>query len=317
MTIGQTTIQLSKIIDHAVRRIGLPAEAQTPEIINTAKDNLFLLLTSLVNKGINYWCLDEQFVTLVENQVKYTLPDGTVDIFDTNYRTVTDTSGTDTSYATSFVREFTEATETRLIRLDSSTSGTITLSYSTDGVSYTTHSTITHDGTDKWYGIDPTIDDVFLKLSVSTGTLSVTSLTTCSAYNDVPLYRMNRTQYMNLTDKYTPGTPYQFWVDRQLTPVIWIWQVPNSTAAGNCIQFIRHHQISDIGSLTETIDIPIRWHEAVIWQLAKNLALELPNTPPERVKICLEAADKSTFEAELEERDNSPISFAPDIGVYT
>jgi len=269
------------------------------------------------NRGLNFWCIDEQYLTLEQGKIKYTLPAGTTDVLEVNYRTVTETTGTDTSDATSFVRQFSASTKTTLIRIDSSTSGTITISYSTDGITYTTHSTISHDGTNKWYTIDPTIEDVYLKLSVSTGTLTVTELITASAYKDVPLYRMNRDEYMGLPDKSAQGIPYQFWLDRQLTPIMHLWNCPNSAATDNTIHIFRHHQVEDVGSLTEILDIPNRWLEATIWQLAKNLAIELPNTPPDRVKMCIEMASNAIFEAELEERDNSTVSIAPDIGVYT
>jgi len=319
MTIGQTSIKLSTILEHALRRVGIPAEAQTPEIVDTAKNNLFFILTNYANKGMNYWCVEQQFLTLVQGQLRNTLPDGTTDILNANYRKLTTTTGTvaDATTSTSIIRQFSAATKTLMFKLDSSFSGTVIIATSTAGVSYTTHSTITHDGTSKWYSVDPTIEDVYLKLSVASGTFTVTELVTVSAYTDIPLYRSNRDNYSNLPNKQTQDHPLQFWLDRQVSPVMVLWPAPSSASTDNCIQYYRSHQISDIGALTAELDLPVRWYEATIWGLAQNLAFELPGVSPERVTLCSNMAMQTLNDAQCEERDNSPISLSPNIGVYT
>lgn len=317
MTIGQTSVNLSTILEHAVRRLGLPAESQTPEIIQLAKNNLFFVLTNFANRGINFWCIDEQYVTLATGKARNVMPDGTVDVMNVNYRTNTASSGTDSTTSTTFVRQFSASTNTVLFKLDSPTVATITISYSTNGSSYTTHSTISHDGTEKWYTIDPMISDVYLKLSVSTGTLSVAELITVSSYVDVPLYRMNRDDYMALPNKSSKGRPVQFWFDRQLDPVMVLWPTPASTYINNCVQMYRKRQIADVGNLNETLDIPPRWHNAVVWSLSAAIAPEIPGAQPDRIQLAVQMAEKALMESEMEERDNSTISFAPNIGVYT
>ncbi len=47
------------------------------------------------------------------------------------------------------------------------------------------------------------------------------------------------------------------------------------------------------------------------------MSLELPNVPAERVAYLEKMADKFLYDAEQEERDKSPIYFAPNISVYT
>ena len=51
--------------------------------------------------------------------------------------------------------------------------------------------------------------------------------------------------------------------------------------------------------------------------LAHRMALELPNVAPDRIGYLEKMADRYLFEAEQEERDKSPIYFAPNISVYT
>lgn len=317
MTIGQTVIQLSTVVEHALRRAGVPPEVQTPEIIDMAKNNLFFILTNFANKGMTYWCIDDQLLTLTEGLTRNSLPAGTVDILNANYRrnTVVETL-LDTAAATSLIRDFGVTSTVTMIKLNSSFVGNVTIA-TNNGISYVDHSTIAHDGTSKWYVIDPTISTRYLKLYIATGTLTVTELVTVSSYTDVQMYRMNRDQYTTLPNKHTKNTPLQFLFDRQVSPEMVLWPSPSATSKTDCIQIYRNHQIADVGSLTSSLEIPSRWYEATIWGLSQNVAIELPGTPPDRIQLCIAMADKTLNEAQVEERDNSPISFSPNIGVYT
>ena len=316
MTIGQTSIKLSTVLDHAFRRAGVPAESQTPETISIAKNNLFFLLTNYANKGMTYWCVQEQFLPLTQGRISNTLPDGTVDIYSANFRRMSSTTGTDTSDTLWFTRQFDSSTQIVMLKIDSDYSGSITISTSPDDVTYTDHSSVAHTGVATWYALDPTFDTTYLRLSVSTGTLTVTELLTVSSYFDMQLYRMNRTEYSQLPNKTTQSTPMQFWYDRKITPEMVLWPAPNADSESHCIQYFRNHQIADVGSLTEELQLPDRWLEAAIWSLAENLCFELPGISADRMKFCAERAASSLNDAQNEERDNSTVSFSPDISVY-
>jgi hypothetical protein len=51
--------------------------------------------------------------------------------------------------------------------------------------------------------------------------------------------------------------------------------------------------------------------------LAHQMAMELPNVEPARIAYCEVQAEKYLNQAEQEERDKSPIYFAPNISPYT
>ena len=76
-------------------------------------------------------------------------------------------------------------------------------------------------------------------------------------------------------------------------------------------------QAMDVGALTDELQIPQRWYEAVVFMLAHRMSLELPQVPMDRVGYLEKMAEKYLYEAEQEERDKSPIYFAPNISVYT
>ena len=51
--------------------------------------------------------------------------------------------------------------------------------------------------------------------------------------------------------------------------------------------------------------------------LAHRMSLELPAVDSARIQYLEKMADKYLYDAEQEERDKSPIYFAPNISVYT
>jgi hypothetical protein len=118
-----------------------------------------------------------------------------------------------------------------------------------------------------------------------------------------------------LPNKETSGTPVQYWYDRQLEPTLTLWPVP--TDATQTLRVVRQRQIGDVGALTEQLDIPVRWIEATIWQLAKRIVLSLPGLDPNVIQRVIQIAAENQIETEAEDVDNAPVMLQPDISVYS
>jgi hypothetical protein len=73
----------------------------------------------------------------------------------------------------------------------------------------------------------------------------------------------------------------------------------------------------DVGDLYGELEIPQRWYEAVQMMLAHRMSLELPGVEMPRIQYLEAQSEKYLTLAEVEERDKSPIYFAPNISVYT
>lgn len=86
-TVGNTVISTVKLIEKALRRCGLSPASATAETIETAKEDLYMLLMSMSNRGLNLWCIDSQTVPLVAGQAVYVLPPGTTDVLNLNLAT--------------------------------------------------------------------------------------------------------------------------------------------------------------------------------------------------------------------------------------
>lgn len=312
MTVGQTSIKLSTIIDTAIRRTGFSVELQTPETIEISKNNLYLILSSLPNTGINLWCLEEQFVTLQEGKAMYQMPNGTIDISNSNYRRMTYVSGIDTIGTIDYKTQFSSSTPVKMIYIDTLNTSVI-ISVSNDDITYTNITTKTINEQQSWYSLDNINSTLYVKV---TGTLAIAEVKYVSSYTDVPIYRLNKDDYLALTNKQLAGTPLQFWFNRQINPVLITWPVCDNNSSNNVLQVLKQRQIGDIGSLTSAIDIPERWLESICWQLARNLCFELPNIDPNKTNMCMQMAQNTLIDVRMEERDNSPISIIPNIGVY-
>ena len=85
---------VEEIITEAFERCGLDPQVQTGDRAVSARRSLNLLFSEWANRGINYWAVEQQTLTLVNGTASYTLPVGTIDIIDAVVR---DSAGTDTS----------------------------------------------------------------------------------------------------------------------------------------------------------------------------------------------------------------------------
>jgi len=205
--------------------------------------------------------------------------------------------------------------------------GTLTLApvfeYSSDGSTWATLYTPTAgsftDGTWAWYDIPAPQTVQYYRVRETGGaTMALREFYLGNTPIELPMSRLNIDDWSALPNKSTTGKPLQFWIDRQLNyPVMNVWPVPDYTFEFSQVVATRHRHIQDIGTLLNTIEVPQRWHNALVCNLAALLALELPGVTPERIAMLDQMATRATKEAEDEERDNSPIYYVPGISVYS
>lgn len=315
-TIGQTVISTAKVIEHAVRRCGLPASSQTPETVYVAKDCLFLLLMHYANTSLNLWCVDTHYVGLQPGQKEYTLPTGTNNVLNAQQSTPTLAPQQSLSTTTQVLT----ATSTLVrVGLKFSTLPTtdFTISTSTDGVSYTTRvscKVLDLAGVNAvyWFDLDPVVSAKHVQ--VSSGTLS--AVYSATGVSDLPVTPWNRDTYAAIPNKNSQGgtiTNYLF--NKLMAPSITLWQVPSDETRH--LSLLLHRQVQDVGSLTQSLAIPTRWFESTIIQLAFRLSMELPGVDPTRIKMLSDLASKFNIEAMSEETDSAPIEIEPGISPYT
>ena len=346
-TVGQTVVNVQTLIDHAVRRCGKLAEEITSEQQLTARESLFFLLSSLANKGINYWAISKKVFGLKADQYIYKLPVGGIDVLNVLYRTMNRPTGSYSSSSGTATNAFDSDIDT--ICQQTAVNGNISVNYGTNNPIYagsigilpgtsgsfdilleysvdgTTWVTLEDTGVTTWvnnewlwYDIDPGQSVQYYRMRETGGnTLAVREFYIGNNSREIQMARLNRDEYTNLPNKnFTANQPYQFWFDRTIPQAtIYLWPTPSDPFIQMTVWYSR--QIMDVGALTDELEVPQRWYEATIMMLAHRLSLELPAVPDTRIMYLEKMANQFLYEAEEEERDKSPIYFAPNISVYT
>jgi|TARA_R100000908_G_C3751554_1_gene146130 hypothetical protein len=175
---------VEEIISEAYERCGIDPQTRTGDQAVSARRSLNLLFSEWANRGINYWTVSKNTLTLVKDQATpYTLPEGTIDIIDA---VIADSSGTDTA--------------------------------------------------------------------------------------DQMLNRISIADYNQLPNKTSSGKPSQYMLDKQYTPQIYFWQIPDVSTYSMVYWAI--NQLEDITLSNQDADVPYRWSDCICAGLASKLALK-------------------------------------------
>ena len=345
-TTNQTKINVGQLIEYGFREAGKPAEEQTAQYVDAARQSLFYILQNLSNRGVNLWMLENKLIGTIKDQTIITLPEGTVDVREANWRYVVtpevfdalptnnvnagnlfhenlNTYATSTTLENYFGAEY--DTSMRIFQVGFNSYGDATYNFvfetSEDGITWTTRKTLPaitlKDREWYYFPVDPSAGHFFYRLRETVApTFSLRQLSFSYTQQDIPLARLNRDDYWNLPNKqFESQRSLQYWFDRQITPQMYLWPIPNDDF--QVFQLIIEKQLQDVGSLTNELYIPNRWIAAVQKQLSHQLALQLPNVDLARVQYLEQQANLWLNQAESEERDKSPIYYTPNISYYT
>lgn len=320
-TVGTTRFSLAKIIEHAMRRCKLNPALISVELIETAKDALYLILTSLANRGLNLWRVEHGFLGLAVGVNRYDLPTSTIRVANLNFVTNTLADTTFSAVAGGFQAALATAITTTRIGFKPTASFTaaLTLLTSTDGVSYTSQLVLPSAtySINKWYWFDVPVSEAILGARVTSGAAFTLSDLVLSASNFItPMTQWNRTDYSQQPQRTQPGRPStNYYYDRQLSSQLWVW--PNVQNEADHLEYWFHRLIEDINLLTEEVDIPTQWTNAAVWLLAKEFCFVLPGVDPVTIQLVMGEADRVLNEAEEGDSDGSSTFLVPQIGVYT
>jgi len=128
---------------------------------------------------------------------------------------------------------------------------------------------------------------------------------------DYSMERLSRDEYLTIPTKSSQGRPNQFFLDRQLTPNLKIWPVPDNNT--DVVFYDALTRIQDADIYTNTMDMPFRFYPCLAAGLAYYLSLK---RAPNRTQL-LKAVYEEEFErAATEDRDRSSFNVVPDFQYF-
>tara|TARA_R100001510_G_scaffold29705_1_gene26331 strand:- start:1085 stop:1753 length:669 start_codon:yes stop_codon:yes gene_type:complete len=142
--------------------------------------------------------------------------------------------------------------------------------------------------------------------SIGTDVIDILSAVVRRSNTDFALDRLSRSEFLNIPTKTTQGRPNQFFLDRQITPNLKIWPVPENST--DTVIYDALTRIQDADTPTNTVEVPFRFYPCLAAGLAYYLSMK---RAPDRVQL-LKAVYEEEFErAATEDRDRASYNVVP------
>ena len=271
-------------VEEAFERCGL--ELRTGYDVKTARRSLNFLFADWANRGLNRWTINQVTQTVAEDINEYPVGTLTLSVAASGSFTVGETITGGSSSAT-----------TSIITKPDSTSMTITVPSGT----FTSGETITGSSSSATTTVSSAVsfEDV-------QSTIDILSAVIRRDSTDLAVNRVSRDVYLNIPNKTTTARPIQFYVDRQITPVVKLWPTPENSTD----QFIydRRIRIDDAATSVNTVEIPFRFYPCLAAGLAYYISLK---KAPDRIQILKALYEEEFLRAAEEDRDKANISLVP------
>ena len=128
---------------------------------------------------------------------------------------------------------------------------------------------------------------------------------------DFTMSRISRDDYLTTLNKNTEARPTQFFVDRQITPIIKIWPTPDNST--DILVFDALTRLDDADKSTNTVEVPFRFYPCLAAGLAYYISMK---RAPDRIQL-LKASYEEEFERALaEDRDRVSFNVSPNLSFY-
>lgn len=150
------------------------------------------------------------------------------------------------------------------------------------------------------YVLDASTIDVLSPLVLRTGTGVNQS--------DIELARISRGDWNNIPNKNTVGRPVQYFVDRQISPTIELWPVPDQAYT---LVYDRLTRMDDAVAYTNTLELPFRFYPCLVAGLAYYIAMK---RAPDRLQMLKSMYEEEFERAASEDRDRASLMIAPGRG---
>jgi len=147
--------------------------------------------------------------------------------------------------------------------------------------------------------------------SLNADVIDILSMSVLRNGTYLSMARISRDAYLNIPNKSTTGRPNQFFLDRQITPNLKIWPIPENST--DVIYYDALTRIDDADTPVNTLKIPFRFYPCLAAGLAYYISIK---RAPNKVQL-LKAVYEEEFErAMTEDRDRSSFQVSPSLDYY-
>ena len=292
---------IDEIIEDAYERIGM--QGVSGYQLKTAKRSLNILFSEWGNRGLQFWEVKNQNVTLVDGQAVYTFfrspADGT-------------SSGVSTTLSAGINAAVTTIGVASVTGLP--TAGGIII-IGTEQITYSGISSLNLTGCVR--GVNGSTaathstSDAVLQFPIGMTDIQEANHRVKATSVDTPMTRISRSQYQGFSNKTSTGLPTQYWVQRFIDKVtMTLYLTPGSAQDGNYINFYYTKRIDDVGAYTNATDVPYRFVPCMIMGLSYYLALKYA---PQRVQELKLLYEDELKRAESEDGSSNSTYISPKI----
>jgi hypothetical protein len=292
-TVFEKTFTIDEIIEESYERIGLINN--TGNQMKAARRSLNIMFQEWGNRGLHYWEVAQNSISMVQGQTVYTI-----------YRSSTDGTSDGTF---SYLNGAISAVATTLI-LDSvwqfPTSGTLLIG--SEQITYTGTNTSANSITGCVRGANGTTAAIHADNSAVYDYDSITygpdDIYEASYRNtqqvpaaDFPLTKIDRSTYNSLSSKFSQGQPTQYWVQRFIDKItITLYLTPGADQVNNVMHYYYAKRIQDVGAYTNITNVPYRFVPCMCAGLAYYLAVKFAPQRTQDMKLLYEDELKRALE---------------------
>ena len=141
---------------------------------------------------------------------------------------------------------------------------------------------------------------------LGTDIIDVLSVVVRRDNTDFSVERISRDTYLSIPNKTTEGRTNQFFLDRQITPNLKIWPVPENST--DVIYYDALTRVDDADTQINTLDVPFRFYPCLAAGLAYYIAMK---KAPERIQLLKAAYEEEFQRAMTEDRDRASFNVVP------
>jgi hypothetical protein len=148
-------------------------------------------------------------------------------------------------------------------------------------------------------------------ITLGADVIDVLSMVVRRDSTDISMERVSRDEYLSIPNKSTQARPTQFFIDRQITPVLKIWPAPENST--DILVYDALTRIDDADTFTNTVEVPFRFYPCLAAGLAYYLAIK---KSPDRIQLLKAIYDEEFERAMTEDRDRASFNVSPNLRYY-